>query len=338
MEDVDEGFGSNESNHSNFNKETILKDLKYLNGQNVLDKNTNGNNLCNGNMLKHDSQKDDITGDGDDLDLRNDKDMCETSPCIGFSNALKNHTIKSSDTSEVTEQSNSKEACDTYFRQRSLSPIENENSNSSLNDNDNKAVEQSGKVSPINEPLPHINNSESEIPSKCNNGEVEEELVQSESDSSSNSNIKSPIDIKENENKTSAENGCPETVLSENEMDTSCLDKVRTVDINSQNKTPVKQHTNSAEGERSPFLLDDKVRNSLKGLVAKVKSSELSRESMSPAGSSGSADADGIASPKKLHGRSSVILNACGLIILHCYHAEKHVFVMHILSLSLINI
>ncbi|XP_060573444.1 activating transcription factor 7-interacting protein 1-like isoform X2 [Ruditapes philippinarum] len=299
MEDVDEGFGSNESNHSNCNKETILTDLKYLNGQSVLDKNTNGNSLLNGSILKNGSQKVenslDMPDDSKDLDLRNNKSISETSPCIGFAKALRDHNIKNC---TPDEQSNSKELHETCLGQRSSN--ENKNSNCSL-DSKGEVEKQSGKVSPINVSLSHINNKEGEVPNKCKSSQVEEMIVHTDRDSSRNSDRNSATDIKINKNKDCSENDSHETVLIENEMNNKCLDKMETIDRNALNKTPVKQHTSSAEGERSPFLLDDKVRNSLKGLVAKVKSSELSRESMSPAESSVSGDTDELASPRKLH-------------------------------------
>ncbi|XP_045213839.2 activating transcription factor 7-interacting protein 1-like isoform X2 [Mercenaria mercenaria] len=284
MEDVDEGFGSNESNHSN-HKETILNDLKILNGQSVLDKNTNGKNIFNGNVFENCSKKveeslDMNDGSEKDLDLREDKSN-SSSQCIGFANALRGQHCE-----EKVEKTKSEELCYSYLSKDTLSPAENDNTNCSLKDKDNGLEESSSKS------LSHDQSKENEIPNKCD--DIEEECLDKtlNENHSNNLNPNSPIDKKMNGDLT--------TDVQDNELEKSCLDKIQNNEASPLNRTPIKQRTSSAEGAKSPFLLDDKVRNSLKGLVAKVKSSELSRGSMSPSGSSVSGDGEGPATLGKL--------------------------------------
>lgn len=263
MEDVDEGFGSNESNYCNADKEDLLNNLKYLNGQKVIDKETDLDKIFNGKVCENgkgvigNGQVIDYERNGseNDLDLRSDK-------------ATEEHEEPSVDLS-VTDNKNLSSASENIHEETAVKlekDVLKADGLDSQTDFPNHS-EDSREAVVCSNPL------ERAFQSNCTDEELDKNELK-------NINGHNKDDVNE---------------------DKKYLNKEYSNETNSSNKTPVKQPTSSAEGERSPFLLDDKVRNSLKGLVAKVKSSELSREGCSPTGSSVSSDS-GPATPKKTQG------------------------------------
>lgn len=254
MDDIDEGIGSNDSSRSN--SETVLSDLKCLNGQCVVD---NPHTLLGSQVLNGKNGTSHIeleTSSGkQDGDTHKECPLAET-----FTNG--NLTDGRSDDTAAEKSENSIENPPAYG-----SPIVDKSEENDTDDRKNA------------EKLENIEENRTKGV-ECSGNEIIEDRQDLNKDSGSREHISN--DRLDTDKAVS--------VTAENSMDTDLKN------TNNIDKTPKSEHfevedivedsqseaDTSKERSKSPILLNEGMRNSLKGLLAKVKSTDKSKDEEGP--------------------------------------------------------
>lgn len=254
MDDIDEGIGSNDSSRSN--SETVLSDLKCLNGQCVVD-NTHtllGSRVLNGkNGTSHIDLE---TSSGkQDGDTHKECHLAET-----FTNG--NLTDGRSDDTAAEKSDNSVEHPPAYG-----SPVIDKSEENEIDDRKNA------------EKLENVEENRTKGV-ECSG----DEIIEDRQDLSMDSNSKKHISNDRLDTDKAV------SVTAENSMD------IDLKNINNIDEAPESEHCEvenivedsqseadtSKERSKSPILLNEGMRNSLKGLLAKVKSTDKSKDEEGP--------------------------------------------------------
>ncbi|XP_052760351.1 activating transcription factor 7-interacting protein 1-like isoform X2 [Mya arenaria] len=271
MDDIDEGIGSNDSSTGCVAMTNILQDLKHINGQTVL-KDHNGGDICerdfekngteiggdDGGSVKHEMngivkegeysiENDDIKGIEDYVDNINENSE-EKGMVMG----------KEKEKNDQDENDTEKEAEMKYNQ----SPPSNDSAAADLATNIEDDIEE---------------NDDSLTKSPENNG-----LTIEKSEQKLYTGDESKADIHELIGHSSGD--CDQKKCSNDSSDEPSETKENLTDDKDNEDTelrkenecsPSKSNVSEADdGHKSPFVLNEGVRNSLKGLVAKVKSFE----------------------------------------------------------------